>query len=137
MSDSPFLYPNVTSLPGQSGVSQTDRMQQKPKPGEKGEFEKVFDQTIDRLNEVKPSLKLSAHAAQRLKDRNIKMDQAMMAKVSDAVDKADAKGLNDALVLTGDSALIVSVKNRTIITALDRNQMAGNVFTNIDGAVII
>jgi flagellar operon protein len=60
-----------------------------------------------------------------------------MMKVSDAVDKADAKGVEDTLVLTKDAALIVSVKNRTIITAMDRNQLTGNVFTNIDGAVIV
>ena len=61
----------------------------------------------------------------------------MMAKVNDAVDKADAKGLDDALVLTKDAALIVSVRNRTVITAIDNNSLSGNVFTNIDGAVIV
>ena len=39
--------------------------------------------------------------------------------------------------MMGDSALVVSVKNRTVVTALDKTQMKGNVFTNIDSAVII
>ncbi len=60
-----------------------------------------------------------------------------MARVSDAIDKADAKGIEDTLVITNDAALIVNVKNRTVITALDKNAMSGNVFTNIDGAVIV
>jgi flagellar operon protein len=60
-----------------------------------------------------------------------------MAKVNDAIDTADAKGVEDTLVLTRDAALIVSVKNRTVVTAMDRNSLNGNVFTNIDGAVIV
>lgn len=61
----------------------------------------------------------------------------MWGKVSKALDQAEAKGLDDTLVLTGDAAFIVSVKNRTIVTALDKNSLTGNVFTNIDGAVIV
>jgi flagellar operon protein len=47
------------------------------------------------------------------------------------------KGGRESLVMMGDSALVVSVKNRTVVTALDKAQMRGNVFTNIDSAVII
>ena len=142
MSNGPFLYPSVTSLPGQSGIGQADR-QQKPE-GAPGEFDRVFEQALDKnvgpgqdLNQVRQPLKFSAHASQRLKDRKITLDQATMAKVSEAVEKAEAKGLDDTLVLTKDAALIVSARNRTVITAIDRNSMAGNVFTNIDGAVIV
>jgi len=150
MSSGPFLYPNVTSLPGQAGVSPSDRPARKP-DGAPGEFDKALDgalgkagpgasppglKTVD-LNQVKPTLKFSAHASQRLQDRNIRLDQATMAKVSDAIDKAEAKGIEDTLVLTQDAALIVSVKNRTVITAMDRNSLVGNVFTNIDGAVVV
>lgn len=142
MSNAPFLYPNVTSIPGQSGVGQSDRLQ-KPKDATPGEFDRVFEQTLGKtqaqpdLNQVRQSLKFSAHASQRLKDRNISFDAATMAKVSDAVDRAEAKGLDDTLVLTNDAALIVSARNRTVITAMDRASLAGNVFTNIDGAVIV
>jgi flagellar operon protein len=89
------------------------------------------------LGQVRQPLKFSAHATQRLNERKIRMDQATMGKVNDAVDKAAAKGVEDTLVLTPDAALIVSVKNRTVITAMDRGSLNGNVFTNIDGAVII
>ncbi len=140
MSAEPFLYPNVTSIPGQSSISPGERTPQKQE-GVKGEFDRVFERTLDSnttdLNQVKQPLKFSAHAYQRLQDRKIKMDPAMMAKVNDAVDLAAAKGVEETLVLTHDAALIVSVKNRTVITALDRNSLSGNVFTNIDGAVII
>jgi flagellar operon protein len=142
MSAGPILYPNVTQLPGQSSIAgaKTDRLPKKQE-GVKGEFDQVFDQVLDKtgadLTQVKTPLKFSAHAAQRLQDRKIALDPQTMAKVNDAIDKADAKGIQDTLVLTKDAALIVSVKNRTVITALDRSALAGNVFTNIDGAVVI
>jgi flagellar operon protein len=138
------LYPNVTSLPGQSGIGQTDRSSSpKKQEGTKGEFDEILGKSLESvsdgkdLNQVKAPLKFSAHASQRLKDRKINLDAATMAKVNDAIDKADAKGIQDTLVLTGDAALIVSVKNRTVVTAMDRSSMSGNVFTNIDGAVVV
>ena len=140
MSGGPFLYPNVTSLPAQPGVT-PDRPGKVDK-GAKEEFDKFFEQAITQgpakdMDFVKAPLKFSAHAAQRLHDRKITLDPATMTKVNDAIDKAAAKGVEDTLILTKDAALIVSVKNRTVITAMDRGQMNGNVFTNIDGAVIV
>jgi flagellar operon protein len=60
-----------------------------------------------------------------------------MMKLNEAVDKAASKGLDDALILTKDAAFIVNVGNRTVVTAMDRSSLEGNVFTNIDGAVIV
>jgi flagellar operon protein len=156
---SSILYPNVTSLPGQSGVGQSDRLSKKS-DRENGEFGRVFDDAMKPksptasplgpvsgdvsakglstdLSQVKAPLKFSAHASQRLQERKISLDPGTMMKVNDAIDKADSKGIEDTLVLTKDAALIVNVKNRTVITAMDRNSLAGNVFTNIDGAVVV
>lgn len=83
------------------------------------------------------SLKFSAHALNRIKDRSIPMNQELMAKLDKAVDTAASKGSKESLILTGDAAFIVSVKNKTVITVVDRNQMSGNVFTNIDSTVVI
>jgi len=145
-----FLYPNVTSIPGKADPAEAKPI--KKEPGSKSEFDQVFDQTLGKpasgmapggldagsnLDQIKAPLKFSSHAAQRLKDRKITLDQATLLKVNDAIDKADAKGIEDTLILTKDAALIVSVKNRTVITAMDKNSLTGNVFTNIDGAVII
>ncbi|MFZ9595694.1 MAG: TIGR02530 family flagellar biosynthesis protein [Bdellovibrionia bacterium] len=130
MSRSPILYPSITSLPGQSGVRNLDQTGPKKQEGVPSEFDEV-------LNQIKPPLKFSAHAFQRIKDRRIDIDPATMSKINDAVDRAEAKGVEDTLVLTKDAALIISVKNRTVVTAVDRNAVSGNVFTNIDGAVVI
>jgi flagellar operon protein len=134
---SQFMYPNVTSLPGSKGVGQAESQQPKKQEGTKGEFDHVLEKTQLDLDKVKQPLKMSAHAAQRLQERKIALDPTTMAKVNDAIDKAAAKGVEDTLVITDKAALIVSVKNRTVITALDKGSLSGNVFTNIDGAVIV
>lgn len=146
MSNSTFLYPNVSSVPGQSGLSQTERGPKKI-DGQPGEFDRVFDKAIQGqdsdlnrdldLNQVKAPLKFSAHATERMRDRKISLDSQTMTRVNEAIDKAAVKGIGDTLVLTKDAALIVNVKNRIVVTALDRNSATGNVFTNIDGAVLV
>ncbi|WP_311082681.1 TIGR02530 family flagellar biosynthesis protein [Paenibacillus polymyxa] len=82
-------------------------------------------------------LKLSNHAAKRLEQRGIELRSDQMAKINSAVDKAAAKGAKESLILMQDMALIVSVPNRTVVTAMDKKSMEDNVFTQIDSAVII
>jgi flagellar operon protein len=81
-------------------------------------------------------LKFSAHAQMRMRTRNIEMTGERMERLRGAVDRAEQKGAQDALVLLDDVALVVSVKNRTVITAVDGESIKENVFTNIDSAVI-
>ncbi len=82
-------------------------------------------------------VKFSQHALQRLSSRNIQLDGTDLAKISGAVDKAAQKGARDSLILMDNLALVVSVKNRTVITAMDGTNIRDNVFTNIDSAVIV
>jgi len=82
-------------------------------------------------------LKFSAHAMSRIKDRSISMGGDLMARLEKAVDTAAQKGAKESLILSEDAAFIVSVKNKTVITVVDRNSMNGNVFTNIDSTVVI
>lgn len=142
-STGPFLYPSVTSLPTHKVEPSSEGLGQ-AKKNKPGEFDQVFDQVVKNagnpsldLNQMREPLKFSAHAMQRLSQRNIKLEPKLMNKVVDAVNKAGTKGLRDTLVLTPDAALIVNIKNRTVVTAMDRDSLNGNVFTNIDGAVIV
>ncbi|MCH8979627.1 MAG: hypothetical protein IH945_10360 [Armatimonadetes bacterium] len=82
-------------------------------------------------------LKLSAHAKTRLESREIALDADAWRRVMDGVDRAAAKGSRESLVMVDNVALIVSVKNRTVITAVDQTRLKENVFTNIDSAVIV
>ena len=74
---------------------------------------------------------------QRLESRNIKLTADDVARMNTMADKAAAKGSKQSLFLINDVALVVSIKNRTVITAVDQNSMKENVFTNIDSAAII
>lgn len=95
-------------------------------------FQEIFDQ-IQKGQE----LKFSKHAIERLQSRNIQLEEADIEKLNKAVDKAQSKGVKDALIIMGDKAFIASVTNRTIVTAAAEDQLKESVFTKIDGAVII
>jgi flagellar operon protein len=82
-------------------------------------------------------LKFSNHAAKRLEQRGIELGSRQLDQISSAIDKAAAKGSKESLILMKDMALIVSVANRTVVTAMDGDSMKDNVFTQIDSAVII
>lgn len=82
------------------------------------------------------SLKFSNHSLERMHSRGISYSPDQMKSIENAVAKAAAKGSKDTLVLTDSSALIVSVKNGTVVTVMDRAAMKENVFTNIDSTVM-
>ncbi len=82
-------------------------------------------------------LKFSNHAIERMQTRGISYNPERLQKLDEAVQKAAAKGSKDTLVLMDDSALIVSVKNNTVVTVMDKNNLKENVFTNIDSTVVL
>lgn len=82
-------------------------------------------------------LKFSNHAIDRMRSRGIGFQPDEMQRISSAVAKAAAKGAKDTLILSGENALIVSVKNNTVVTVMDRAAMKENVFTNIDSTVVL
>jgi flagellar operon protein len=96
-------------------------------------FDAVLQTAVDRGQ----ALKFSAHAKERLGLRNIHLSEQDIARMTDAVNKASAKGARQSLLVMENQAFIVSVTNRTVITALDGSSMKENVFTNIDSAVIV
>lgn len=92
---------------------------------------------VDFASVLQDQLKLSGHAKTRLESRNIELDSSQWNRVLDGVNRAAAKGAKDSLVMVDGAALVVSVKNRTVITAVDQANLKENVFTNIDSAVIV
>lgn len=111
------VHPSVLQRPSQ--VKETTK---------ETSFERLLQQNL---------LKFSNHAAKRLEQRGIELGSRQLDEISSAVDKAAAKGSKESLILMKDMALIVSVPNRTVVTALDGKSMKDNVFTQIDSAVII
>jgi flagellar operon protein len=93
-------------------------------------FADVFEQ---KQNEVR----FSKHAMQRLESRNISLSEEQSARLENGVKKAGDKGINESLVMIDSLAFIVNVPNKTVVTAMDQTETQSNVFTNIDGAVIV
>jgi flagellar operon protein len=81
-------------------------------------------------------LKLSSHALQRIQRREIAFDAPVAARLEAAVDRAAAKGARESVVLVDNTAFVVSVRNRTVITAVPVSPQRDQVFTNVDSAVI-
>ena len=86
---------------------------------------------------AKDGVKFSNHAIERMRTRGISFSPEDISRLSDAVGKAAAKGSKDSLILMNESALIVSVKNNTVVTVMDKNALKENVFTNIDSTIVM
>lgn len=82
------------------------------------------------------TLIFSGHAQQRIAQRGIPVDDQTVSRLTGGVQRAADKGSRSALVLVDDAAFVVSVPNKTVVTAVDREHMREQVFTNIDSAVI-
>ncbi len=100
-------------------------------------FQEVLQQKS--LQELKrgEGLKFSKHASFRLADRGIELSDGQLERLSDGVRKAGQKGIRDSLVIVDELAFIVNVPNNTVVTAMDSRETDDNVFTNINGAVIM
>lgn len=82
-------------------------------------------------------LRFSKHAANRLADRSITLSDNQMNRLTEGAKKAGEKGIRESLVMVDQLAFIINVPNNTVITAMDQTETNENIFTNIDGAVIM
>lgn len=95
-----------------------------------------FRAVLEQQKQGQP-LKFSAHAMARLQSRNINLSNEDVTRMNQMADKAAQKGAKQSLFMLRDVAMVVSITNRTVITAVDQDSMRENVFTNIDSAAII
>ena len=83
------------------------------------------------------SVQFSKHAALRVQERGIEMTDTLLSDLNQAVQKAQAKGAKDVVVIGKSGAFIVNVPNNVVITTMSGAEMKDNIFTNIDSAVLI
>ncbi len=83
------------------------------------------------------ALKFSKHASMRLQSRNIELSTEQKERLETGAEKAEAKGMKESLVIVDSYSFIVNVPNKTVVTAMNHTESGENVYTNIDGAVII
>ncbi|MFQ5705947.1 MAG: TIGR02530 family flagellar biosynthesis protein [bacterium] len=124
----------IHQLPGQV---QPDSLQpnRRTEGFQQGSFASVLQ---SKLSQSAGSLKFSAHAIDRLVSRKVRLSSQDISRLQHAVHQLEQKGGNESLVLMGDLALVVSVKNNTVITAVNRSPNdEAKIFTNIDSALIL
>ena len=108
-----------------------------PRPAAPGQQQgPTFAQELSRAGGAAGGLQFSKHALERVQRRGIDLGPSTISRLSEGVGRAASKGSRDSLVLVDGTAFVVSVSNRTVITAVGSQQMKDNVFTNIDSAVI-
>jgi flagellar operon protein len=93
-----------------------------------GKFSSVFHEELAKI-------KFSNHAMKRLESRNIQLSETSIDKIKNAVEKAELKGAKDSLIMLDNTAYVVNIPNRTVVTAIELKQASENVFTNIDSVV--
>ena len=80
-------------------------------------------------------LTFSKHAQARVAQRGVEISQEGIQKLEDAIDLAREKGITDCLAYLEQTAYIVNVPSKVVVTVVDSQD--SSVFTNIDGAVIL
>lgn len=98
---------------------------------------KSAESFADILAQASGKITFSQHALQRMQSRNLQLNEQDMTKLSQNIDKLAQKGAKESLVYLNDMAFVVSVANKTVITAMDGTSAKENIFTNIDSAVIL
>jgi flagellar operon protein len=124
--------PIVTPEPSQIHRSKNQDIQAtNPSTAAKSALSQLLEQELEKGKEIR----FSKHAEQRLEIRNIRLSEQQLQEISQAVNRAQQKGIRDSLILMQDMAFIVNIPSRVVVTAMDGTK--DNIFTNIDGAVIL
>lgn len=121
--------PVVTGTPSVTGGQKTTKDSETQGPS----FQDVLAETLRQSSEVS----FSKHAVKRVEEHNIQLNDENLGRLNEGVKIASEKNLEEPLILVGNTAFLVNIPNNTVITAVDSQNMKGNVFTNIDGTVII
>ena len=130
------LLPNV-GLRGSIAPATDARTRPSTGRGSEARTTPAFEQVLQREVAQTQGVRLSRHAQERLESRGLRLEPADLARLGEAVDRAAARGARDSLVIDGPRTYVVNVPSRTVVTAMYAEQLKGNVFTNIDSAVVL
>lgn len=111
-----------------------------PEQSAETSFEEILRKKVD-LTDPKTQgtadLRFSKHAAQRLSDRNISLSKEQLDRLQKGARLCGDKGIKESLVIMDEYAFIVNTQKNTVITAMEQGNEGENIFTNIDGAVLV
>ena len=118
-------------------VARQSQIQQIPDAGKRtaaGGFAMALQAELTRAGQ---DVQFSKHAMSRAEERGIQVDDALMGQLADSVERAQAKGATNILAFDATRAFIINVPHGRVITTMSQEEMEENIFTNIDGAVLL
>ncbi|SDO84181.1 TIGR02530 family flagellar biosynthesis protein [Halobacillus sp. SY10] len=119
------MDPRIQSLHRPLPIPKKEPLNQKPNV--------PFQQFLQEAKEIK----VSKHAMERIRDRKIEISEQAWSKIGEKMTEANKKGVDQSLVVLNEATLVVSSKNRTVVTAMDRSETQSQIFTNINGTIFV
>ena len=123
----------INSIQGVSPVERVQRVSQLNRAAS-GQFGALLNQ---ELKVAEPAISFSKHAQSRAAERGIQVDDTLRGQLADSVERAQAKGATNILAFDATRAFIINVPHGRVITTMSQEEMEENIFTNIDGAVLL
>ncbi|MEO8540257.1 MAG: hypothetical protein ABI577_10995 [bacterium] len=81
-------------------------------------------------------VQFSSHAAKRIERRDLDLDAGKLDRLNSAISRAAEKGAKNSVVMLDDLAVVVDIRDRKVVTAINAEAGRQRVFTNIDSVVI-
>lgn len=128
-----FLYNKRLQSPICTGnpweIQKQEHQEQQPETS----FKELLEQKISEESRIE----FSKHAVNRVVERNVDVSSEKLDRLNEGVRMAEEKGLKEPLILVGNTAYVVNIKNNKVVTVVSDESLNGAVFTNIDGTVMI
>lgn len=97
----------------------------------------AFEQTLQAKINANSNIQFSKHALSRVMTREVDLSVDYIERLNHGAELARNKGLKSSLILIDKVAFVVNLHDNKVITAIQEEGLKNNVFTNIDGAVIV
>jgi len=122
-----------------AGLEQIERVQPVGRKDSSGQFTAMLKRELEKSTETSDSFSIafSKHAKTRAEERGIEVTPALMGQLASSVERASAKGATNILAFDATRAFIINVPHGRVITTMSQEEMQENIFTNIDGAVLL
>jgi len=122
------------------GIDKVEQIQPVSRREAGGQFGPMLQRELQKTapeRESSFSVAFSKHAMARAEERGIELTDTLMGQLSDSVERASAKGATNILAFDATRAFIINVPHGRVITTMSQEEMQENIFTNIDGAVLL
>lgn len=132
---------NKVQGPGQPGQGLGAVARQQKTAGAKPVFDAVLrkESAAKAAGAAQPqqSVNFSKHALARAEERGIELTPGLLDRLASSVEKAQEKGATNILAFDDSQAFIINIPYGRVITTMSQAEMKENIFTNIDGAVLL